>query len=191
MNTLVGSAVRLEPLTTHHTQALFAQLGNDVEAWRWMLVATPTSLEEMSTILNRYLEEYAAGTREPYAVVHLESDRVIGTTSFLDIRRADRTVEIGTTIYACEFWRTEVNTGAKFLLLKEAFEVQGYNRVTLKTDNLNRRSQVAIERLGATFEGVHRAEKVRPDGTLRDSMYYSILKSEWTDVKARLEKVLT
>jgi RimJ/RimL family protein N-acetyltransferase len=190
MNTLVGSAVRLEPLEFHHSQALFTELGSDVEAWRWMLIETPTSVNDFKLIVNRYLEEYATGTREPYAVIDLESERVIGTTSFMDIRRADRTVEIGSTIYAQEFWRTPVNTDAKYLLLKEAFEVQGYNRVTLKTDNKNRRSQAAIERIGATFEGALRSDKIRPDGTLRDSMYYSILKSEWATVKARLERVL-
>jgi RimJ/RimL family protein N-acetyltransferase len=190
MNTLVGSTVRLEPLTAHHIPALFTELGNDVEAWSWMLVVTPSSEAEIATIVNRYLAEFAAGTREPFAVIHLESGRTIGTTSFMDICAKDRTVEIGSTIYAREFWRTRVNTETKFLLLAEAFEVQGFNRVALKTDNENKRSQAAIERIGAKFEGALRSHKIRPDGTLRDSMYYSILKREWPQVKANLQRVL-
>lgn len=190
MNTLVGSVVRLEPLATRHSQELFAVLGNDDEAWRWMIVKTPTSVEEMSAIVDRYLNDLILGTREPYAVVHLESKKTIGTTSFMDISRHDRTLEIGSTIYAREFWRTAVNTETKLLLLTEAFEVQNFLRVTLKTDSENKRSQAAITRIGATFEGTLRSHKMRADGTSRDSMYYSILSSEWPQAKANLASAL-
>ena len=190
MNTLVGNVVRLEPLATHHSKELFAVLGNDDEAWRWMIVKTPTSLEEMSAIVDRYLNDFSFGTREPYAVIHLETERTIGTTSFMDISRHDRTLEIGSTIYAREFWRTAVNTEAKLLLLTEAFEVQNFLRVTLKTDSDNTRSQAAITRIGAKYEGTLRSHKMRADGTSRDSMYYSILSSEWPQVKANLQSAL-
>ncbi len=190
MNTLVGNVVRLEPLATHHSQELFAALGNDDEAWRWMIVRTPHSVQDMSAIVDRYLNDFSLGTREPYAVVHLESGKTIGMTSFMDISRHDRTLEIGSTIYAREFWRTAVNTETKLLLLTEAFEVQNFLRVTLKTDSDNKRSQAAITRIGAKYEGTLRSHRMRADGTSRDSMYYSILSSEWPHVKATLRKVL-
>lgn len=190
MNTLVGNVVRLEPLATHHSQELFALLGNDDEAWRWMIVPTPRCVEDMSTIVNRYLNDFKLGTREPYAVVHLETQRTIGTTSFMDISRHDRTLEIGSTIYAREFWRTAVNTETKLLLLTEAFEGQDFLRVTLKTDGDNKRSQAAITRIGAKYEGTLRSHKMRADGTSRDSMYYSILSTEWPQVKSTLQKAL-
>jgi len=190
MDTLVGNVVQLEPLATHHSQELFAALGNDDEAWRWMVVKAPTSLDEMSAIINLYLNDFNLGTREPYAVVHRESHKVIGTTSFMDISRHDRTLEIGSTIYAREYWRTAVNTETKLLLLTQAFEVQNFIRVTLKTDGQNTGSQAAILRLGAKYEGTLRSHKIRADGTSRDSMYYSILRDEWPQVKANLQRTL-
>lgn len=190
MNTLVGNVVRLEPLTTHHSKELYAVLGNDDEAWRWMVVPAPRSVGDMSAVVDRFLNDFKNGTREPYAVVHLGTERTIGTTSFMDISRHDRTLEIGSTIYAREFWRTAVNTETKFLLLTEAFEVHNFLRVTLKTDGENKRSQAAIARLGAKYEGTLRSHKMRADGTSRDSMYYSILSSEWPQVKDVLQKAL-
>ena len=190
MNTLVGNVVRLEPLAPHHSEGLFAVLGNDDEAWRWMIVPTPRAVEDMSAIVDRYLKEFTLGAREPYAVVHLDSGKTIGMTSFMDISRHDRTLEIGSTIYAREFWRTAVNTETKLLLLTEAFEVQNFLRVTLKTDGGNKRSQAAIARLGAKYEGTLRSHKMRADGTSRDSMYYSILNTEWPQVKATLQGAL-
>ena len=187
MDTLVGNVVHLEPLATHHGPELFAVLGNDEEAWRWMIVSTPTSVVEMSAIIDRYLNDFKLGTRQPYAVVHNATQKIIGTTSFMDISRHDRTLEIGGTIYAREFWRTAVNTETKLLLLTEAFEAQNFLRVTLKTDSENTRSQAAIARIGAKYEGTLRSHKMRSDGTSRDSMYYSILSSEWPQVKVSLQ----
>lgn len=185
----MGNVVRLEPLETHHGQELFDVLGNDDEAWRWMIVPTPKTVEDMQAIIDRFLNDFKLGTREPYAVVHIESRRTIGMTSFMDISRNDRTLEIGSTIYAKEFWRTPVNTESKLLLLTQAFEVQNCVRVTLKTDSKNLRSQAAISRLGAKHEGTLRSHMARKDGTSRDSMYYSILSSEWPEVKATLQSV--
>jgi len=190
MNTLVGNVVRLEPLAAHHSAELFAVLGNDIEAWRWLLNKTPTSVDELAVIVENHLQDYAAGTREPYAVILLASERVIGTTSFMDISNSDRAVEIGSTIYAKEFWRTAVNTECKFLLLTEAFEVRDYLRVALKTDFENKRSQAAITRIGGIYEGTLRSHKIRPDGSSRDTVYFSILKNEWPAVKARLQEAL-
>lgn len=190
MTTLAGHVVRLEPLADRHSQDLFEALGNDDEAWRWMIVPTPRTVDEMSAIVARYLKEVSGGTREAFAVVQAESGKIIGTTSLMDISRHDLTVEIGSTIYARKFWRTAVNTETKLLLLTEAFEVQSFRRVTLKTDAENKRSQAAIARIGATYEGTLRSHRLRADGTSRDSMYYSILKSEWPQVKVALQEAL-
>jgi len=190
MDTLVGNVVRLEPLAPHHIEGLFALLGNDDEAWRWMIVPTPRSAADMSAIVDRYLNDFKLGTREPFAVIHKKTERVIGMTSFMDISRHDRSVEIGSTIYAREYWRTAVNTETKLLLLTEAFENQNFLRVTLKTDADNKRSQAAIARIGAKYEGTLRSHRMRADGTSRDSMYYSILNTEWPQVKATLQGAL-
>jgi RimJ/RimL family protein N-acetyltransferase len=187
MVTLVGNVVRLEPLAAHHSQELFDVLGNDDEAWRWMIVPTPRAVEDMSAIVDRYLNDVKLGTRESFAVVHKETEMTIGTTSFMDISRHDRTLEIGSTIYAREFWRSAFNTETKMLLLSEAFEVQNFLRVTLKTDADNKKSQTAIARIGAKYEGTLRSHRMRADGTSRDSMYYSILSAEWPQVKATLQ----
>ena len=187
MNTLVGNVVRLEPLAAHYSQELFAVLGNDDEAWRWMIVPTPNSVRGMEAIVDRFLNEFKLGTREPYAVVHVETQKIIGMTSLMDISEHDRTLEIGSTIYAREFWRTAVNTEAKLLLLTRVFEDLNFLRVTFKTDGENKRSQAAISRIGAKYEGTLRSHRMRADGTSRDSMYYSILSSEWPSVKATLQ----
>ncbi len=190
MVTLAGGVVRLEPLGTRHTADLFACLGKDDEAWRWMIAPTPQTLADMSEMVEGYLSDKFAGTLEPYAVVEVSSGRVIGTTSFMDISKNDRSAEIGSTIFAREFWRTKVNTETKLLLLTRAFEVEKFIRVSFKTDHLNTRSQAAIQRIGATFEGRFRSHRIRTDGSLRDSMYYSIIASEWPSVKAKLEAML-
>lgn len=190
MATLVGHVVRLEPLAARHSHDLFEVLGNDDEAWRWMIVPTPRTIDEMSAIVERYLKDVNGGTREAFAVVHNETEKIIGATSLMDISRHDRTVEIGSTIYAREFWRTAVNTETKLLLLTQAFEVENFLRVTLKTDADNKRSQAAITRIGATYEGTLRSHRMRADGTSRDSMYYSILSTEWPQVKVALQEAL-
>ncbi|MBC7463533.1 MAG: GNAT family N-acetyltransferase [Actinobacteria bacterium] len=190
MDTLVGATVRLEPLAPHHSAGLFSALGNDDEAWRWMLVETPRCLDDMQRLVGSYLEDMVRGDREPYAVINIPNGEVVGTTSFMDISNSNRTREIGSTIYGRAFWRSRVNSETKFLLLTHAFEVKESNRVFLKTDHLNLRSQVAIERIGGVREGTLRAHRIRKDGTLRDSVYYSILKPEWPQVKAKLQGFL-
>ncbi len=190
MVTLAGSVVRLEPLEPRHTAGLFACLGKDDEAWRWMIVQTPQTLADMTAIVEGYIADQQSGIRESYAVVAQANDRVVGTTSMMDISKKDRSCEIGSTIYAREFWRTKVNTESKLLLLTQAFEVEKYIRVCFKTDHLNTRSQTAIKRIGATYEGRFRSHRIRTDGSLRDSMYYSIIAAEWPSVKDKLEAML-
>lgn len=190
MTVLVGKYVRLEPLAYEHTDDLYNHCGNDEEVWRWLAQHNPVSRDAMHQIITRALIERDAGEREPFAVISVETGEVIGSTSFLDQVPEHRRVEIGWTFYGREFWRSPVNTEAKLLLMTEAFEVRKYDRVALKTDVKNERSQAAIARLGATKEGVLRHLVIRKDGSPRDSVFYSVLADEWPAVKARLVAAL-
>lgn len=176
----------LLPLTESHIADLYEAIGSDPEIYRWLPFSTPQSLDEFSAILKGFIRDSHAGIRLAHAVILKESNRPIGTTSFLDLNTTHNSLEIGSTFYAKEYWRTFVNTESKFLMLSEAFDVDGVERVTLKTDSLNQRSRNAIERLGAKFEGVLRHHMRRPDGSWRDSAYFSILKEEWPAVKELL-----
>jgi RimJ/RimL family protein N-acetyltransferase len=130
------------------------------------------------------------GTDLPFAVVHLASGRLAGATRYMNMMPNDRGLEIGGTWYGTEFQRSAVNTECKYLLMTYAFETLRAIRVQLKTDLLNERSQRAIERLGAKKEGVLRNHMILPDGRIRDSVFYSILDSEWIEVKKKLEAML-
>jgi RimJ/RimL family protein N-acetyltransferase len=130
------------------------------------------------------------GTDLPFVAIHLASGRVAGATRYLNIVPQDRGLEIGGTWYGAEFQRTPVNTECKYILLGHAFETLGCIRVQLKTDLRNERSQKAIERIGAVKEGVLRNHMILPDGRYRHSVFYSILDTEWTRVKKRLEEML-
>jgi len=174
------------PLTVVHIPSLYEAIGSDPEIYRWLPFSTPQNLEEFSKVLEGFIRDSAAGIRVAHAVILKEGDRPIGTTSFLDLNPTHNSIEIGSTFYSKEFWRSFVNTEAKFLMLSEAFEVRGVERVTLKTDFLNQRSRNAIERIGAKFEGILRHHMRRPDGSWRDSAYFSILREEWPDVKQSL-----
>lgn len=184
---MLGHTIKLEPLSYTHTQDLFAHCGGDDELWRWMPVATPRTEDEMRQIIWTALAQRDAGEREPFAVILRETGEAIGSTSFLDIVPTENRLEIGWTFYGQEFWRSAVNTEAKLLLLTEAFEHRGLERVSFKTDHANQRSQAALERLGAVREGLWRHHRRRPDGSWRDSVWFSILSEEWPTIKARLE----
>ena len=174
------------PLTEAHIPSLYEAIGSDPEIYRWLPFSTPQNLEEFSKVLEGFIRDSAAGIRVAHAVILKKGDRPIGTTSFLDLNPTHNSIEIGSTFYSKDFWRSFVNTEAKFLMLSEAFEVRGVERVTLKTDSLNQRSRNAIERIGAKFEGILRHHMRRPDGSWRDSAYFSILREEWPDVKQSL-----
>ena len=130
------------------------------------------------------------GTDQPFVAIHLASGRVAGATRYLNIMPKDRGLEIGGTWYGLDFQRTPVNTECKYLLLRHAFETLGCIRVQLKTDLRNERSQKAIERIGARKEGILRNHMILPDGRYRHSVFYSILDTEWGDVKQRLEEMM-
>jgi RimJ/RimL family protein N-acetyltransferase len=187
--TLTGRVARLEPLSEAHVPDL-AVAGNDESLWRYMLYGNVNTEEKMLALVRDLLERQARGTDLPFAVIHLQTGKAIGMTRYMDIRPADRGLEIGGTWYGAAYQRTAVNTECKYLLLKHAFEALGCIRVQLKTDSRNERSQRAIERLGAVKEGVLRNHMLLADGHIRHSVMYSILDSEWPAVKARLEEKL-
>ena len=187
--TLTGRVVRLEPLSEEHVPAL-AQAGNDPDIWRFMRYGVVDTEDKMRDLVHYLLRQQAKGTDLPFTVFHIADGRPVGMTRYMDIRPADRAVEIGGTWYASAYQHTAVNTECKYLLLRYAFETLDCIRVQLKTDLRNERSQRAIERLGALREGVLRDHMLLPDGTVRSSVYYSILLSEWPAVKARLEDML-
>ncbi|MCX0244742.1 GNAT family N-acetyltransferase [Streptomyces drozdowiczii] len=185
--TLTGRHVRVEPLATAHLDDLFAAGGDDDEVWRWLGGPVPRTRQDMEAALAAML---ANASYVPFAVVHRATGRAIGWTSFLDIDVEHERLEIGSTWYGRAYWRTAVNTETKLLLLTHAFEDLGMGRVQLKTDHLNERSQKAIARLGARHEGVLRRHRRRPDGSWRDTVYFSLLADEWPEAKARLAERL-
>lgn len=187
--TLTGQVVRLEPLTIEHTADL-TLAGQDESIWQYMLYGSIHTHDQMRAWIQDLLDRQKAGTDLPFAVVLLKTGRAIGATRYLEIRPEHRGLEIGGTWYAVDYQRTPVNTECKYLLLKHAFEALGCIRVQFKTDLRNERSQRALYRIGAIKEGILRNHMIMPDGTFRDSVYYSILASEWPKVKTRLEEMM-
>ena len=183
--TLEGEAVRLEPLSLDHLDML-CESGAHSELWRYM-TSDSTSPEGMRAFINEALACQRARTALPFATVDRKSERAIGSTRFGNIVPEHKRVEIGWTWVSPPWQRSAINTEAKFLMLRYAFETLGCNRVELKTNSLNARSRSAILRIGAKEEGTLRSHMINPDGTLRDTVYYSIIAPEWPDVKARLQ----
>ena len=192
MATLQGKYVRLEPLDISHAADLWKNTGGDAELWKWVLVKfeIPKSESEMAELIKKLLDEASDGSREPWAVIDMRNDECVGSTSYLDKKTERLTLEIGSTFYGEVARRTAINTETKYLLLKEAFDARGYERVQFKADNLNTRSLNAIERIGAKKEGVMRNHFIRRDGTRRDTVFYSIIKSEWPTVASHLQQLL-
>lgn len=186
---LTGRYVRLEPMTEAHIPGL-AEIGVGQTFWDFMLYGNINTADDMHSWVLDILSRAANGTDLPFVAIHLGSGRVAGATRYLNIMPKDRGLEIGGTWYGPEFQRTIVNTECKYLLLHHAFETLGCIRVQLKTDLRNERSQKAIERIGAVREGVLRNHMILPDGRFRHSVFYSILDTEWPEVKGRLEEML-
>jgi RimJ/RimL family protein N-acetyltransferase len=187
--TLMGSIIRLEPLSVQHIPDL-AEAGKDESIWQYLRYGQVTTPDKMAEFVGLLLEWQARRTDLPFAVVHQASGRAIGMTRYMNIEPTNRGLEIGGTWYASEFQRTRTNTESKYLLLGHAFEVLEVIRVQFRADLRNLRSQRAIERIGAVREGVLRDHMILPDGTLRSSVIYSILAGEWTGVKKHLEELL-
>ena len=187
--TLTGKHVRLEPLSEAHVPGL-AEIGVGRDFWHFMLYGDMNSEADIRNWVLDIMSRGQRGTDLPFAVIHLASERVAGATRFLNIVPKDRGLEIGGTWYGTEFQRSAVNTECKYLLMTHAFEKLRVIRVQLKTDLINERSQRATERLGAKKEGVLRNHMILPDGRIRDSVFYSILDTEWPEVKKNLEAMM-
>ncbi len=183
--TLEGGGVRLEPLTEAHHDGLAAAAA-DGKLWELFFTTVPAP-EGTAKYIRAALDGQAAGNMLPWAVRDLNSGDIVGTTRYHDIIAAADRVEIGYTWYAQRCQRTHINTTCKLLLLGYGFEQAGCKVIGLRTDNFNFRSQRAIEALGAKKDGVIRHHWPRRDGTIRDTVMYSILASEWPDVKRHLE----
>jgi RimJ/RimL family protein N-acetyltransferase len=185
---LEGAVVRLEPLTLEHVAPL-CEVALDPEVWRWTLSNVETAAD-----MRRYVESAlalrAAGSGYPFAKIERASGRVVGSTRFHAIEPAHRRVEIGYTFVARAWQRSAVNTEAKLLMMRHAFDALGMNRVEFKTDALNERSRTALLRIGAREEGTLRGHAITDRGRIRDSVYFSVLASEWPEVRAALEQKL-
>jgi RimJ/RimL family protein N-acetyltransferase len=184
--TLTGKFIRLEPLTVDHVADL-ARVGLEPEIWHYMRYGKIENSEGLKAWVQELLSLQEQGTDLPFAVIYLASGRAVGSTRFLHIDMPNRSLEIGGTWYGLEYQGTQVNTECKYLLLRHAFETLGCIRVWFKTDGRNLRSQHALEKLGVVKEGVLRNHMILPDGTIRDSVVYSLLPDEWPQVKANLK----
>jgi N-acetyltransferase len=188
--TLTGSVVRLEPIRHEHAELFWEVAKNDLDdIFRWIPYRMQT-WEDFQQLVAKALQEQERGESVVFTTVESASGRVIGSTRFMNIERNNRRVEIGSTWIAPAWQRTAVNTEAKYLMLRHAFEAWGCFRVELKTDALNEKSRNAILRLGAKEEGTLRRHVITWTGRVRDSVYFSILDSEWPEAKARLEEKL-
>jgi RimJ/RimL family protein N-acetyltransferase len=186
--TLHGSIVRLEPMRADHIDAL-VRVGLEPELWRWTQasIATP---DDMRAYVLQALDELRRGVSLPFVIIAKAAAQIVGSTRYGSIDLANRRLEIGWTWITPAYQRTAVNTEAKLLLLTHAFETLRAHRVELKTDALNAKSRKAIVRLGAVEEGIFRKHIVTTSGRVRDTVYYSIIDTEWPAVKARLESKL-
>lgn len=183
--TLEGNGVRLEPLTVVHADALEVAAG-DGNLWELWFTTVPVP-GQMLAYIEHALAGQTEGHRIPWVVRNLSNDLIVGSTSYHDILPAIDRVEVGWTWYAKSVQRSHVNTSCKLLLLAHAFDTLGCQVVGLRTDNFNFASQRAIEAIGAKKDGVIRRSQARRDGTVRDTVMYSILAEEWHDVRRHLE----
>jgi RimJ/RimL family protein N-acetyltransferase len=185
---LEGTVARLEPLGREHVDGLW-EAGQDESIWTWM----PWRMKEradMEAVVMGQVEMTRDGSGQGFAVLHRATGRVCGATAYLNVAAWARRLEIGATWLGPVWQRTGVNTDAKATLLTHAFEVLGANRVEFKTDAANQRSRSALLRIGAVEEGTLRHHMVRPDGSRRDSVYFSVIAEEWPSVRDRLNGLL-
>ncbi|OLZ11582.1 GNAT family N-acetyltransferase [Sulfobacillus thermosulfidooxidans] len=185
---LEGKIVRLEPLNMTHFAGLL-KAAQDPVIWPWLSMDLSDS-KTLEKFIRVAMEQERRNGAYAFTVIMKDSGRIVGSSSYLDISRHDRTVEIGWTWYHPSVWGSMVNPECKYLLLQHAFEDWGALRVVLKTDHKNFHSQRAIKKLGAGFEGQLRNHRIRPDGSIRHTMLYSIIDTEWPAVRERLLKRL-
>lgn len=180
--TLTGTVVRLEPLTEQHASPLLAC--TPPETFRYFTSTPPTW--DVTGFAAFITQLRGAPDRMHFAVLDAGDGRVVGSTAFLDMRLAHKGLEIGFTWYTPSVRGTRVNPECKFLLMRHAFESMGMERVQLKCDARNEHSRRALLKLGATFEGIWRQNMVLPDGTMRDTAMFSVIKAEWPNVREAL-----
>lgn len=182
--TLEGNRVKLLPVSLEHLDGLF-KASNHSDIWTYSpsIISKP---EDLVITMNQWMKSKEKGLRYPFVIFDKSTNEVVGSTSYLDISALNRKLEIGGTWLDPKVWRTRVNTECKYLLLEYGFEELKLVRVQFRTDSRNERSNLAIQRIGAQFEGTMRQELIMQDGYIRDSNVYSILDKEWEGVKARL-----
>jgi RimJ/RimL family protein N-acetyltransferase len=186
---LAGNLVRIEPVCAEHAPGMLAAADAE-EVFAWLPYPRPTNLGQARAWIADALADREANRRLPLTILATDDGSVIGSTSYWDFDIGNAHVEIGSTWLSRSRWRTGCNAEAKLLLLAHAFETLELERVAFRTDIRNEHSQRAIERLGAVKEGVHRHEMRRRDGSWRDSVHYSILRSEWPNAKGHLVEQL-
>jgi RimJ/RimL family protein N-acetyltransferase len=188
--TLEGSVVRLEPVRREHEEIFWNAAKDSLDTIFQWIPYSMKSLEDFQRLMEKSLGEQGRGKSVVFATMERSSGKVIGSTRFMNIDRVNRRVEIGSTWIAPAWHRSAVNTEAKYLMLRHAFEEWKCMRVELKTDALNQRSRNAILRIGAKEEGTLRKHLITCTGRIRDTVYFSILDTEWPEVKPKLEAML-
>ncbi len=185
---LKGNRAQIIPLQRIHLDNLF-EAGRNSDIWEHLQMSV-SNLSEMENFINVALANKENGTEFPFVIIDQISNKIVGSTRFLDIRLNNKGLEIGSTWLNPSVWGTDFNTECKYLLLKFCFEELKLIRIQFKTDNLNLRSQKAILKLGASYEGTLRNHMIRRNGTFRHSVYFSIILEEWKEIKSALEKKL-
>jgi RimJ/RimL family protein N-acetyltransferase len=183
--TLTGTRVQLQPLSESHLDPL-SEVGLDPDLWKWIPIQV-IDRDQMLRYIQSALAEQQKGVSIPFATIDRASNKVVGSTRFMSIDVPNKRLEIGATWIAKPWQRTAINTEAKYLMMRHAFETLGCNRLEWKTDALNTQSRNAILRLGAKQEGIFRHHVVTWTGRLRDSVYFSVIAPEWPEVKKGLE----
>ena len=185
---LIGKAVLLRPMTKDDVEAIYACC-QDERIWTHMPQNLQTR-EDVQTYVEQALVNREAGTEYPFVIVLRATNEIVGSTRIFDIAAAHKRLEIGHTWLHPSAWRTNVNTECKYLLLTYCFEQLDFQRVQIKTGHENTRSQKAIERIGATKEGILRNHMIRPNGEVRHTVMYSVVQGEWLEVKRHIEALM-
>jgi RimJ/RimL family protein N-acetyltransferase len=183
--TLSTDRIELQPLGLNHAEA-FHLATNDDAIWTWMVPNPCKTIEATQKWIAAALAERDAGRQVPFITIDRASGKLIGSTRYLNIMRADKGIEIGHTWITPEFQQSYVNSHAKYSMLQHAFETLGAIRVEFKTHESNQKSRNAILRLGAQFEGIMRQQRILPNGNLRNTALFSIIDGEWPQVKQQL-----
>ncbi len=182
---LTASKITLRPLQHQDAHALFVA-GNHLSFWQWVQPNYCASLLDTQAWVASSLAAQDRGEHLPFVIIDNQTQALLGTTRFCAIRVEDRSIDIGFTFICPQFQRTYANTQAKYVLLEHAFESLGAVRVEFKTHENNQQSRRAISNLGASFEGILRHQRILADGTLRNTALFSIIHTQWPEVKARL-----